>query len=34
MKNQLTTLNKESKAIDILKDIDFLRLFRYFILNV
>jgi len=31
-KNTLNSLNIESKAIDILKDSDFLRLFKYFIL--
>jgi hypothetical protein len=27
-------IDKNSKAIDILRDSDFLRLFRYFILNI
>ena len=33
MKQKLTTLTRESKAIDILKNRDFLRLFRVFILE-
>jgi hypothetical protein len=33
MKQKITTLNRTTEAIAILKDSDFLRLFRYFILN-
>ncbi len=33
MKEKIQHINSSSKAIDILKDSDFLRLFRYFILN-